>query len=486
MDSKLTLIKNTSFVVAYDGSGHVLIKNGEVAFKGNEIVYVGKSYPANAERPETTVDAENGLVIPGFVNIHCHIYGSPLERGFFEDTSNPWFYMSGLYDSLQIRTVPPEEQMRFFRFSTHEALRKGSTTVFDMGMGSEEMIRAMAETGVRAYVAPASVCASWSTDNGHAVKYNWDVDRGYARLENTIRTFEKFNGSYDDRVRIALYPGQVDTCTPEFFRDVRKAADETGMRVQVHAAQAIVEYQQIVERYGTTPAAFLDSCGLSGPDVMYGHYIFPSRHTVNAFQLEGELELIASTGTTVAHCPWVFCKDGTVMESVDRYIKMGINVGLGTDSTPQDMLAEMKLAAVCGKIAERTPLKATAATVFNAATLGGAKALGRDDLGRLARGAKADIVIVDTNNSQMCPLRDPIKALVYSGMSSDFAKIFVDGELLVENGRLLKEPDEASLRRDLQQSAEAMYARVKDKHWNGKSDTELAPMSFPVVDSDSF
>ncbi len=147
---------------------------------------------------------------------------------------------------------------------------------------------------------------------------------------------------------------------------------------------------------------------------------------------------------------------------------------------------EMKLAAICGKIAERSPLKATAATVFNAATLGGAKALGRDDLGRLARGAKADFIVVDTNNSQMCPLRDPIKALVYSGMSSDFAKIFVDGELLVENGRLLKEKDEGALRRDLQQSAEAMYARVKEKHWDGKSHAELAPMSFPVVDSDSF
>lgn len=482
MNSNITLIHNTSFVVAYEGQGHVLLKNGEVAFKENEIIYAGSEYPGTLGAPDTFVNAAGGLVIPGFVNIHCHLYGSPMERGFFEDTSNSRFYMSGLYDSLQIRTVPPEEQMRFFRFSANEALSKGSTTVFDMGLGSEEMIDILADTGIRAYVAPASACASWSTKNGHEALYTWDEKKGYDRLENTIHTFEKYNGSNNDRIRISLYPGQVDTCTPAFFREMRDAADRTGMLIQVHAAQSIIEYKQIVERYGMTPAEFLDSCGVSGNDVIYGHYIYRSGHTVNAFKLEGELEKIASTGTNVAHCPWAFCKDGTVMESVDSYRLMGINLGIGTDSTPQDMLAELKLAAVCGKIADRSPFNASAATVFNMATLGGAKALGRNDIGRICKGAKADLIIVDTNNSEMCPLRDPIKALIYSGMSSNFAKIYVDGKLLVENGCVLKETDEGKLRKELQESAEKMYAQVQEKHWDRKSHEEIAPMSFPVID----
>ncbi len=482
MKGKTTLIKNTSYVVAYDGTQHVLLKNGSVVFTGNEIVYVGKAGEKYEKPVDEVIDAKDGLLIPGFVNIHCHLYGSPLERGFFEDTSNLSLYMSGLYDSLQIRTVPPEEQPRFMAFSTNEALRKGSTTVFDMGLGSEEMIEVVAKTGIRAYIGPSAICASWSTDTGYSVKYNWDEKRGYDRLENAVNMFEKYNGSSNDRIRIALYPGQVDTCTPAFFKEVRKTADKLKTPIQVHAAQTIIEYQQIVERYGMTPAAFLDSCGLSGPDVIYGHYIYPSGHTVNAFQLEGELELIARTGTHVAHCPWVFCKDGSIMESIDRYRALGINLGLGTDTTPQNMLEEMKMAAICGKIAHKNATVATAATVFNAATLGGAKALGRPDLGRIAPGAKADLILVDTDNNEMRPLRDPIKALVYSGMSSNFERIYVDGELRVERGKLTSVADEHVLRRDMQASAEKMYARVHEKQYAGKTHLEIAPMSFPVVE----
>ncbi|MDL2264111.1 amidohydrolase family protein [Synergistaceae bacterium OttesenSCG-928-I11] len=475
---RITLIKNTSYVVAYDGTQHVLVKNGMVAFKGNEIIYAGKNYEGACD---TVIDAHDGLVTPGFVNVHSHIYGSPVEKGFLEDRANPLFYMSGLYDYLQIRALPPEEQPKLFRFALAEMVKKGATTVFDMGIASEEMIDIVSKSGVRAYMAPASVCASWSTKNGHEVIYTWDEKRAYDRLEYAVRTFEKYDGTADGRLKIALYPGQVDTCTPEFFKEIRKTADKTGMRIQVHAAQAIVEYQKIVERHGKTPAAFLDSCGITGPDVLYGHYIFPSGHSINALQLEGELELIARTKTNISHCPWVFVRRGLIMESMDKYLKMGINMGIGTDTTPQDTLAELKWAAICSKTHEKHAEKGTAAQVFNMATLGGAKALGRDDIGRLSKGAKADILIIDTNNVEMRPLRDPIKALVYCGQSANINKVFVDGNLLVDGNKVVG-VDEEALGMEIQRAAEGMYSRVKDKDWAGRTHEELSPMSFPVVE----
>lgn len=139
----------------------------------------------------------------------------------------------------------------------------------------------------------------------------------------------------------------------------------------------------------------------------------------------------------------------------------------------------MRAAAIFGKIAEYDTWKCTAADVFNAATLGGAKALGREDIGRLCEGSKADIVVMSTQNMEFMPLRDPIKVLVYTADSHNIDKVIVDGKMLVDDGELLG-IEEKELYSHVQAAGEHMWENVAKRDWKGRSHDEMSPMSFPV------
>lgn len=476
-NAPITLLTNNSFVVGYRNNGHVLIKNGELAYQGNKIVYVGKKYPGKADN---VVDTHNGLVIPGLINMHCHVAASPVEKGFLEDIGSPIFYGTSLYESLRVTHLNIEDQENVFRFSLSEIIKKGSTTIFELGRGTEQMVNTIGESGVRAYVGPMARSCVFMTKDGKTVHYEWDEPEAFKRLQYTVDLHEKYTGSFNDRIRIALYPGQVDCVTPDYLKEVRKAADATKMKIQIHAAQSINEIRTVIDRFGQTPAEFLHDYGICGPDTLYGHYIMPSGHSLNSLRFGHELETIANDGTTVVHCPWVFGRRGMILESFHKYRKMGINLALGTDSFPQDMVHEMRAAAIFGKIAEIDTWTCTAADVFNAATIGGAKALGRDDIGRLCEGAKADIVIINTQNMEFSPLRDPIKVLVYTADSHNIDTVIVDGKTLVEEGHVLG-VDEEKLREQMQVAGEHMWANVVKRDWKGRTDEEMSPMSFPVV-----
>ena len=147
--------------------------------------------------------------------------------------------------------------------------------------------------------------------------------------------------------------------------------------------------------------------------------------------------LLAETGTRVAHCPLVFSRYGQMMESFGQYVKAGVSMAIGTDTQPHNMLEEMRLAATLGRIGGRHVEDTNIGEVFHAATIGGADALGRDDLGRIAIGAKADIVLVDLTHPAMRPVRDPLRSLVYSAADRAVKEVYVDGRQLVRDGTVL-------------------------------------------------
>ncbi len=167
------------------------------------------------------------------------------------------------------------------------------------------------------------------------------------------------------------------------------------------------------------------------------------------------------------------------MESFARYLERGVNMTLATDTAPQSMIEALRWTAVVSKIVDRRTEVATAADVFNAATLGGAKALGRDDLGRIAPGVKADLLIWSGQSLTMTPMRDPVKNLVFSAQAEDLETVLVDGEVVMHD-RQIPGVDLAQLSADLQSGADRMWAQMHKGDWAGRDVDTLSPQSFPA------
>lgn len=470
-----TLIR-ARYVVGYQHGGHAILDNGHVLIEGDRIVYVGRHWAGQADR---TVDAPDKLLIPGLITVHSHLTNSPLTKSFLEDQGNPFHYMSGLYEYLAVTDTTPEDALISARFSLVEMLQSGITTVVELGgTAADGVVELAGRLGIRAYVVPMYRSARWSTPDGRRVLYEWSPDGGLPGLERAVQFITRYRGAYEGGLGSFLGPAQIDTCTPELLRKTAETAEALDVPVEIHAGQAVIEFQEITRRHGLTPVEFLQEVGLLTRRLIIGHCIFTSGHPQLVFPNGRDLELLAASGATVAHCPWVFGRRGITMHSYPRYLRAGVNVALGTDTFPQDMLHEMRVAAVLGKVVESDPRLATARDVFNSATLAGARALGREDLGRIAPGAKADLVLVNLDTLGMAPVRDPIKNLVFSASRHDVDTVIVDGRPVVAGGRI-EGVDEPRLARDLQAAAGRLWERVPGRDWAHRPADRISPPSFP-------
>jgi 5-methylthioadenosine/S-adenosylhomocysteine deaminase len=214
--------------------------------------------------------------------------------------------------------------------------------------------------------------------------------------------------------------------------------------------------------------------------VLLGHCVFHAHHSWAHYPYVDDLQILADSGASVAHAPYKYAKMGIMLESFERYRQLGINIALGTDTFPQDLISEMRLASLMCRFAEGSFRVGRAQDVFDAATLGGAKAVGRDDLGRLAPGAKADIVCVNLRAAHFGAVHDPIRSLVEYASASDIDTVIVDGRPLLEGKQALT-VDEPKLLADVQESGERAWEAVPSWHWNQASVDDISPLSYPLV-----
>ncbi|MGA8494672.1 MAG: amidohydrolase family protein [Xanthobacteraceae bacterium] len=150
-----------------------------------------------------------------------------------------------------------------------------------------------------------------------------------------------------------------------------------------------------------------------------------------------DLALIAETGSSVAHCPTPFARHSQILENFGEYLRAGVTIGLGTDTGPHNLVEEMRKAAILARIAARDIEGMTTADLFHAATVGGTTALLRDDLGRLAPGKKAYVMVVDLNVPQMVPARDPLRSFIYHAADRAVCDVFIDGRQGVADGKVM-------------------------------------------------
>src|SRR5262249_22349343 len=190
-----------------------------------------------------------------------------------------------------------------------------------------------------------------------------------------------------------------------------------------------------------------------------------------------DLEIMGSHRCSISHCPVNVARRGRFLDNWESYRKAGVNIALGTDTYPRDMILQMRNASYFGKVASRNPKAATAAEVFEAATLGGAHTVGRDDVGRLAPGAQADIIILHLpggDTLRFGPVRDPIKSLIDCGIGDDVATVIVDGVVRMENGRI-PGIDFAALRTQAQAAGERVWSGWQNWDPHYRTADEMSP-----------
>ena len=470
-------------VVGWSGRSHELIPNGSVLIEGDSVKSVGTDKSQAADR---IIDATGKLVCPGFINLHVH---SQLNVGDYlladvtkkDYLAANWFVFGApLKDKTE--TPPPQAVAMGRRYALYSALRNGATTVLDPGGGPgalDDYVAIVGHTGGRVFFSPPFRSHDIFTDSEGRHYYEERSDKGRPGLKLAVEFIKKHHGAHNGRLQGILNPAQAETCEPSLLKESVAAAKELDVPIHIHAGGNFREFLEILNRYRKPVAEYLADTGILGPRTTLGHMAITGGHSRVDYPRGDELKILADTGTTVGHCPHKCAKMAFAMESFDQYLAAGVQVGLGTDSYPLDIVSEMRYASLISRLVDRNASGARAADVFNAATIVGANALGRSDLGRLAPGCKADLVIIDLRTTRYGPVRDPINALVEYGTGADVQTVIVDGDVIVENGRSTKINDE-ELFAEAQAGANRAWDNWATRDWDSRTVEQINPPAFPT------
>jgi 5-methylthioadenosine/S-adenosylhomocysteine deaminase len=476
----VTIIKNADWAIVWQPQPgrHVYMRDVDLAFDGNTITHVGKGYSGPADK---VVNGRKRMVMPGLVNLHSHPEHEPAYRGIREEHGLPNMYMSGLFERSQaFYSTDDEFRAASAEFAYCELLKSGVTSLIDISRAWDGWAELMVKSGLRGFLAPGYASARWKLENDYELKYTWDEAGGRQRFDDALKIIDAAMAHPSGRLSGVVSPMQIDTCTLDLLRDSRAAAQVRGIPFTVHIAQGVSEVQEMIRRHGRTPIKWAADNSLLGPTTILGHAIFLDSHSWVRWWTKSDLKLIVDNGSTVAHCPTPFVRYGHIMENFGDYLRAGVNMGLGTDTTPHNMLEEMRKAAILARVAARDINTVSTADMLHAATIGGANAVLRQDIGRLAPGAKADIVVVDLECVEMAPVRDPLRSLVYHAAERAVRDVYIDGRQVVGDFKVLtlNQGDAAGR---LAQAQERMMAAVRQRDYKGRSADEITPLCLPLV-----
>jgi cytosine/adenosine deaminase-related metal-dependent hydrolase len=476
----VTVIRRAAWVVAWDAArgGHAYRRDADIAFAGDRIIHLGGHWDGVAARE---IEGGGAVVLPGLINIHCHPGMTPLLQGYVEEFGNPRLFNSGRHRFRQA-FIPDAEALRAgARASYAELLACGVTTAVDLSHAYPGWLEQLAESGLRGVVAPMFRSANWFTETGQETQYEWLPDLGAAAFAEAASVMDAAEAHGSGRLSAMVSPAQVDTCTPDLLKQGAALARRTGRPLHTHAAQSIAEFAGMTRRHDCTPVEYLHRLGFLGPTTILGHAVFTDAHPWILWPRREDIRLLAETGTAVAHCPTVFLRDGSMLHDLGAYMAQGVAIAMGTDTHPQNLWEEMRVAELQARAAAGPMHRCDTARIFHAATVAAARVLGRDDIGRLAVGAKADIVIATLDHPAMQPARDPLRDLVHVAGERAVRDVFVDGVQRVADGLVLT-IDRAAASAALAREQARLAALVPGRDPRGATADGLVPLSLPVLD----
>lgn len=476
------LIRTASRVVAFDAArgSHVYLTDADVAVAvaDGRIVFVGPGFPGTARRE---VSGRGLLVLPGLVDLHSHPWSEAMNRGFGEDMTNP-ATRTAMYEHKPGWGDDREGWLASASMAYAELLRSGVTTLVDLTTPYEGWVDNLAASGLRGFVAPMMRSAVWSLPaGGDRVIWNWLEDGGAQSFAAGLAAVDAAIAHPCGRLSAMVMPAQADTCTERFLQDALAAARTRGIGLQTHASQVVPEIAEMERRHGMTPVAWMEAIGVLGEDVTLAHAPFLDHHSWLARPgPHTDLERLGRAGANLAHCPTLLSRTGVMLEDFRRYRQAGVTITLGTDTAPHNMWEEMRNAIIIARAAARDAAACTTADVFEAATLGGARALLRDDIGRIAAGARADLVLVDLEHPAMAPGNDPIRAMVFNAAERPVKDVYVGGRQVVADGRVLTIDEAAAAEAMTRANRRALEAYPKLDRTGRRAD-EVAPPVFPMA-----
>lgn len=441
---KTTLIKGR-YIIGFDSEkqDHIYYENGEVAYSGNTIIYVGKKYEGHVDE---VIDVGNAIVSPGFIDLNAlgdidhdilHME-MPSGKGKNLLWSEDYFY-----NRKEIMTKEEEAFKSLYAYS--QLILHGITTAMPItsvlykkwAETYEEIVAAAhnaGRLGLRIYLGPSYQYGTNVVGEDGNMKILFDEEAGKIGLENAVKFVKEFDGAYDGLINGAFEPERLENQTEESLKLTKKYSEELNVPIKLHAGQSPFEFNTIVEKTGKSPVQYLESIGFLGKNVVLAHSHYISGYGKINYNEGDDLEILARTGTSVVHCPLIFGRYGEYTDSFASYTERGVNMAIGTDTFPPDFFQNIRVASTISRIFMNERVEGSSyADLYRAATLGGAKMLGRADLGRLAEGAKADIIAIDLDGYHMGPSDDPIRTAFVNGSGRDVKLSIINGKVVMKD-----------------------------------------------------
>ena len=409
-----TLFTNVTALLMDEG--FTILKNGFVAVEGSRITHVGTDRPKGVF--DETIDCTCKVMMPGFVNAHTHI-PMTLLRGYGGGHDlHTWLndYIFPAEAKLDDRAVAAGAAL-----GLAEMISSGVTCIAEMydhcGAIIEEVLRA----GISANISRGTTL--------FAPDYDFNTFPGCVEQVEMAAKWHGFNGG---QIKVDMSIHGEYTSRPELWRDLAAFAKGKGLRAHVHVSETRSEQEGCLERWGTTPIQILDKYGVWDNGGIAAHCVYTTPE---------DWAVMAEKGVSCAHNPCSNLKLGSGVAPVPAMRKAGVNVALGTDGMSShnsaDLFADMKLTAILHNGVAGNPMLLTARDALEMATVGGAKALGRSDTGRIAPGYVADLILVDFETPNLFPCHDVAENLVFAAHGSNVVMNMARGKVIYKDGQFL-------------------------------------------------
>ena len=391
-----------------------VVRDAAVAVKDNRVLAFGKATEILLQyRAKTRLDMGDSLLMPGLVNAHTHA-SMTLLRGVADDLPLLTWLTEHIFP--REKKLTPALIALGAELACAEMTRFGVTAFADMYLAENAVFEAVERSGLR-MLGGEAIFAFPST--GYATE-----EEAFALLHDQATRWKNH-----PRLRVAVMPHAVYTTTPKLLDRCRDIAEKLDLTLHMHLAETTHETAECLKTHGKTPLRHCAEHGLVSQRTTLAHGVI--------FDDE-ELDILAASGATVAHCPRSNMKLSSGIARVPAMLEKGIPVALGSDgaasSNNLNMFQEMTTAALLHKANSKDPTAVAAQSAIAMATLNGARALHWPGLGEIRSGGPADIIAVDMTAPNMQPVHSPTSTIVYAATGAEVRMTMVDGNILYKDG----------------------------------------------------